>query len=499
MVEIAETEENEKQHTEKIRVGTQIIKQLSSAFYPNPLIIFDELVSNANDALAETVKIHIGRGWITIEDDGEGMTHEGLVHFFYISHTEKESVPVRSFKNVKRYIIGKFGIGKISLYQVCKDFEIVTWRDGIESSAVFDFEKFEKADFIDSFNLTVNSKKTDRKGHGTVINLFNLKGSVKEITLRDIKRRLERTMPLTENFKVLLSDSQIGPMEIKSENLDIRMAAKYDIKADVPDVGSVTGRVLFFKHEDQPSQGVFIRVLGRLVNSENTQGILNMNALNHPQMFANKIRVEVNADGLNDVLLTNRAGFMEKSEQYVSFRAWLQKYVRRLTDSEYDKWGEIRENLEKVELPQAISDAYSNIANVVPQSGISKYSEREEKARPQHKQKETKTRSRELPDLQTLIKKGKLKIEIQEMKLTDGEALFDKENGILIINSRSPSYGFAKTKMRLSGVVYHIFKSATVLIAYESARNLEEFKYIYDAISNNAELLRSIGMLLKRR
>lgn len=87
-----------------MRVGTQIIRQLSTTFYPNIRMIFDELVSNARDAMATEVKIFLGADKIVIEDNGEGMSPDGLEKFFFISSTEKETGKIRTKgnKNARR-------------------------------------------------------------------------------------------------------------------------------------------------------------------------------------------------------------------------------------------------------------------------------------------------------------------------------------------------------------------------------------------------------------
>lgn len=151
-----------------MRVGTQIIRQLSTTFYPNIRMIFDELVSNARDAIATEVKIYIGTDKIMIEDNGYGMSPEELEKFFFISSTDKEPGEIKITGSIKRAIIGKFGIGKLSMYRICNKFEITTWRDGVTSRATFDFSEFESKKFVDEFELDVEEIGQQAKGHGTM-------------------------------------------------------------------------------------------------------------------------------------------------------------------------------------------------------------------------------------------------------------------------------------------------------------------------------------------
>jgi len=494
---------DENVRNEKVRVGTRLVQQLSTTFYPHPQIIFDELVSNAHDALASTVRIFLEKDSIIIDDNGEGMTPDGLVHFFYISHTKKNEERVRSFKDVKRIIIGKFGIGKLSIYQICRKFEISTWRDGIESSATFDFDKFETEEFIENFDLEVKSMQTKKLGSGTRIVLLELKTEVTgRLTAKILAKRLSKTMPLDENFKVIVRDEKSPPITLTKEDIvGKKIKAEYSIEEpSVDGIGRVHGTVMFFKKEDQNNQGVFIRVLGRIVNFDNPKGIINLNNISHPRMFANKIRVDVNADGLDGALLTNRAGFIESDSSYQYFVEWLEKKINSFGELEYKKWQALKADIEKLEIPNAVSEAFDNSASEIPEFGDDKTTIKRLMAQQplSKREKPTSTQSK-LATLKSLIKKKKMKIEMRDLGIDEREAFFDKENGILIVNSTNPSYVFASAHAKLPGIAYHVFKAAMITIALENSDTLEEFEFLYNALSRNFDLLDAFDDALKRK
>lgn len=204
---------------EKIRVGTALIKQLSSSFYPKTYMIFDELVSNSRDAGATEVKLGIYKDHIEVDDNGDGMDRAELVKFFYISSTHKAQKTERYVRGVKRDIIGKFGIGKISMYQICNKFRIESWRDGVLSYADFNFAEFEKSEYIDNFFLDVKSKPTDKKGSGTKILMTELKLE-RKIRFREIRKNLQMNLPLSHDFKLILAHyDQANPLVLETGNM----------------------------------------------------------------------------------------------------------------------------------------------------------------------------------------------------------------------------------------------------------------------------------------
>lgn|GEM_PF-3220374 len=483
-----------------IRVGTRIIKQLSTTFYPNPLIIFDELVSNASDALASVVRIRLEDDTISIEDDGEGMTPDGLVHFFYISHTEKDNRKIRSFKGVKRYIIGKFGIGKISLYQVCKKFNISTWKNGIVSSASFNFEEFDKSEFVDKFKLHVISEKTDKSGSGTTITLLDLnKDALKGIDVLAVKRRLVKTMPLIDGFRIVLSGTGVqGEIEVKPEDIVGRIRNTYPIDEDVPEVGPVTGKIVFFNKEEPKSYGVNIRIYGRLVNVDSVTGVINFATFTHPRMLYNKIHVSLNADGLNDALQTNRAGFILTHPAYMAFVEWLKRRIVSLLKKEYIVWEGVKEELISKTIPVGVTQAFqtsSHLDPIRPAKSQRTPSRRDITISSQSVIRRDEQKS----NLATLIRSGKIEIEVKPLSVLEPEVVFDSRKKVLLINSLNPSYAFAHSQARLPGLVYHIFKATAVLIAIESASTVEEFKTKYDEITRDVDLLDNLTMILRKK
>jgi hypothetical protein len=438
-----------KSKIEKMRVGTKLIRQLSSTFYPNPRMVFDELISNSRDALATNVTVNILEDKITIEDDGMGMTPEELVKFFYISYTEKGEVPIIRRGNIKREIIGRFGIGKLSLYQICKSFDIETWRDGTLSKANFDFEKFEKDEFIDNFKLKVSSEKGGRIGSGTLITLNGLKY---EIGGMNLVRDLQKTMPITSDFNITIVGGGIDrPMTLSSKDVDV--GKKHEINEEIKEVGNVTGTIIYTKKERGEDFGIFIRIFGRLVNLDNPHTIVNFSSLTHARQFARKIIADLNVNGLNDALQTNRSGFIVSHPSYKKFHEWLVTKLNALNEEEYADWEKIRNKKEVEEIPSLISN-FLNIAT----EGYKKI-------------------GKKFPNFN---------INVKPVGPSEPEASIDKK-GNIIINSENPMYVNARSQGKLWGAFYHLLKSSIVLVAFEGAKDLNEFKEIYDFLCQESE------------
>jgi len=428
--------------TNKMRVGTQLIKHLSSTFYPNPLIIFDELLSNARDAMATEVKITITDDEIIVEDNGEGMSPEELVKFFYISYSEKPTAPMRQVsKTLVRQVIGKFGIGKLSLYQICEMFHIYTWKGGTASEAEFNFTQFEKKKFIDDVDLSVKVHKTSTHSNGTKLILEGLKTRV---DANDLKRKIVRIMPLTRDFKVIFTAGKFKNLVLRSEEvLKGNIQSSHEIDEEVRGIGRIKGRLVYKKHETGQDYGVFIRVFGRLVNLESPRDVINFSDLTHARQFAKKIYFELSVDSLNDALQTNRAGFIKTDPRYVTLCNWLKTTLNRYNSNEHDRWKKAQEEGQDKRAEEYITrDFIPVFKNTLP----------------------------------------RISIKLEPLGLRQPEGVFNSSTQKIIINSLHPFFTTARAEGKDWGVWYHSLRVSITLIALESSKTLEEFKDKYNKL-----------------
>src|SRR5579872_1944573 len=94
------------------------IEHLGIQMYSTLPPVIGELISNAYDADAKSVKIHLideGEKSITIADTGHGMKYEDLnSKFLKIGRNRRTDTTGQKSESKNRYVIGKKGIGKLS-------------------------------------------------------------------------------------------------------------------------------------------------------------------------------------------------------------------------------------------------------------------------------------------------------------------------------------------------------------------------------------------------
>ncbi|MFJ3035639.1 ATP-binding protein [Curtobacterium pusillum] len=201
--------------TDSLKTNDRVIARVTDGIYRQPGSAIRELIANAFDADAKNVIVStdVPRfGRISVEDDGQGMTPEAVVHLLHniggsLKRTgDGEELGVtstgdRTLSPRGRRLIGKLGIGLFSVSQLTHSFQIVTKCAGDDFRTVaavwlrqFSDEPTADADgefTAGDFELwTEPASNVD--GHGTTILLDSIRPQAKRTLQSDqLWRNLE--------------------------------------------------------------------------------------------------------------------------------------------------------------------------------------------------------------------------------------------------------------------------------------------------------------------
>src|SRR5688572_19907919 len=113
-----------------IYLSAKVFGHLSQGLYRTPAGAIKELISNSFDADARLVKLHTGFPTFetfSCQDNGIGMSREEFLRLVNrgIGSSYKRS-PTALYTDLGRPVIGRLGLGILSLAQICTRFEIVS-------------------------------------------------------------------------------------------------------------------------------------------------------------------------------------------------------------------------------------------------------------------------------------------------------------------------------------------------------------------------------------
>ncbi|HEY9283355.1 MAG TPA: ATP-binding protein [Pyrinomonadaceae bacterium] len=282
-----------------VSLSNELVHLLSDQLYQSPIKAIEELVVNSYDADAEACCVYVPspsqpeKDFITVFDNGVGMTHEGLTDLWQIGRSNKRTEEIERRRHRKQ--IGKFGVGKLAARTIANKMTYITKVDSQILTVTIDFNDFAQRPsetgsgngspqtgtpnaastsateainrvetrvrqidnwdefansepmksilehtFADEASTALTSSKKDLKepdlaallyklSHWTLVVLEVLTPKGKSMKQSMLKWVLSTAMPLVSDFKLFLNGK-----EIKSSKLNLEEVFRFDL-GDLPD------------------------------------------------------------------------------------------------------------------------------------------------------------------------------------------------------------------------------------------------------------------------
>lgn len=203
-------------------ISLNVLNHLGIKLYSNVPAVLSEVVANSWDADAENVEIEIKKDKIVITDDGEGMTLDDInskyLNVGYERRKDKEGAITPKWN---RHVMGRKGIGKLSLFSIANTVEVHSLKDGkknglsmsateIEKSIKKQQEDPNKSGIYNPADVPI--RDIILKENGTRIILTDLKKSIykAEIALRKRIARRFSIIGSEYHFSVIINKKPVG-------------------------------------------------------------------------------------------------------------------------------------------------------------------------------------------------------------------------------------------------------------------------------------------------
>ena len=203
-------------HKYVMTMDLNVLHHLGIKLYSNVSAVLSEVVANSWDADAEKVEINIGKDKIIITDNGCGMTVKDANNKYLRVGYERreEESPITQKHN--RPVMGRKGIGKLSLFSISNIIEIQSIKDGEKHGLKMSAEGIEetiKAGTNKYYPETMPTNEiTFDEEQGTCIVLTDLKKRA-STAVDALKKRLARRFSIIGDeydFCVLVNGQQMS-------------------------------------------------------------------------------------------------------------------------------------------------------------------------------------------------------------------------------------------------------------------------------------------------
>ena len=204
-------------HPYQMTLDLNVLNHLGINLYSNVPAVLAEAIANTWDADAESVDITIDpeKGEVVIEDDGCGMSKEDInAKYLRVGRDRRKEEPLTSIH--KRPVMGRKGIGKLSLFSIADVIEVQSRKDrqscGFTMSLPDIREKIQdKPGGGTYYPMPLSSDKIDLV-RGTRVTMRNLRKQLRS-TGTYLRRRLARrfsVIGLGHKFRVRVNGEEVG-------------------------------------------------------------------------------------------------------------------------------------------------------------------------------------------------------------------------------------------------------------------------------------------------
>ena len=328
------------QQTVKMSFDPNTIEHLGIQMYSTLPPVIAELVANAYDADANSVKIYLedyGEKTITIEDNGHGMSFGDLeAKFLRIGRNRRDGNQQYS-ESRKRKVIGKKGIGKLSFFGIANHVEIATRRDGKENRFEMDWDDIKQSGDEYHAPVTNHNILCSEQQSGTRVILTDIRRKT-PFTPDTLAISLARAFAVfnEEDFEAEVIHNQGQPIKVTNEMKYDSIDSEYDwvlpyseVASQYEFAGQITGKIISAKVPVVSSmKGIALFSRGKLVNEHEFYG---HKASSHGYAYLTGwLDVDFIDDWEQDVIGTNRQSLNWENEETSKLRDYLQEVVQNI-------------------------------------------------------------------------------------------------------------------------------------------------------------------------
>jgi Histidine kinase-, DNA gyrase B-, and HSP90-like ATPase len=171
----------------KMTISLNVLSHLGINLYSNIPAVLSEVVANSWDADATVVDITVKEAEIIIEDNGCGMSFDDINNKYLHVGYERRNQPLEAVTPIHhRPVMGRKGIGKLSMFSIATTIEIQTMRDGIKNGFIMSADKIKTL-------LKETGNNADYHPDPLPTNQLTIAKQGTRLTIRELKKGTDTT------------------------------------------------------------------------------------------------------------------------------------------------------------------------------------------------------------------------------------------------------------------------------------------------------------------
>lgn len=203
-----------------LKFDPNTIEHLGISLYSQLPSVISELVSNSWDADANNISINFidknGEKEIIYRDDGHGMTFDELNQkYLRIGRNRRDDEKSQTTPNGRR-VIGKKGLGKLSVFGICDEVQIKTIKKGVLNCFLMNLNDIKNSSSTEYKPIILSFNESSDETDGTEIWLKKIRRK-SPFKTSDIGLGLSKKFVIFDDLKVILLDNSKISLEVTNE------------------------------------------------------------------------------------------------------------------------------------------------------------------------------------------------------------------------------------------------------------------------------------------
>jgi hypothetical protein len=323
-----------------LKFDPNTIEHLGVSLYSKLPSVLSELLSNSWDADADIVTIDFIEDGENKEiiyiDDGEGMTFDELNNKYLVIGRNRRQDTSRQTSLKGRPVIGKKGLGKLSVFGICDEIEVISIKEGLENHFTMNLQEIKDSRGNEYSPVLLEYKKESLKPSGTVIKLKKIRRksgfNLDEIALSLSKKFIifsEMDTRITKNRDVKTEIHVTNELKFGALNTEFKWPFPDDkYNSNYSHWAEMKGSIISLKTpvKDTEMRGIYLISRGKIVNVASFYGARDNDQFHN--YVTGYLEVDFIDDFEDDVISTDRHSLNWEHEETRELQAYLQEIIK---------------------------------------------------------------------------------------------------------------------------------------------------------------------------
>lgn len=343
-----------------LKFDPNTIEHLGISLYSKLPSVLSELISNSWDADANDISIDFidreENKEIHFKDDGEGMTFQELNDKYLVIGRNRRNAGNNQTSLKGRKVIGKKGLGKLSVFGICDVIEVISIKNGLKNHFKMDIQEIKKSSNNSySPEIILKNIETTIEVSGTIILLKKIRRK-SGFDLNTISISLSKKFLIFDKMNVILTlngtDNTIVTNELKFS--DLKKQFEWTFPNDFAGINynfwnSIKGTIFTTETpvRDTEMSGIYLTSRGKIVNNASFYGLRDNDQFH--SYVTGYLEVDFIDEFHEDVISTDRHSLNWENDRTKELQDYIQSVIKKIGSEWRNKRGELKRSTIKAE------------------------------------------------------------------------------------------------------------------------------------------------------